>query len=86
MAARLANAEGYDVCAADGQSLGQVDHLRYEKHADHPDSLIIRRGVLFWKRWASIPFEAVQSVDTEGRSVILNVPSLGITALQSGSS
>ena len=81
LAARLADAEDYDVYAADGRAVGRVDQLLYEQHADHPDSLVVRRGRLFSRRWASVPFQAVQSVDARTRSVILNLPSTGVVLL-----
>jgi hypothetical protein len=46
----LAAAEGYRVVASDGTHVGWLDHVRYERHADHPDEIVIRRRGLLPKR------------------------------------
>lgn len=38
----LAGAGGYRVLASDGTHLGWLDHVRYERHADHPDEVVVR--------------------------------------------
>jgi len=81
LAARLVNAGGYAVFSSDGKSVGQLDHVRYEHHADHPDSLIIKRGWLR-TRWASVPFEAVRYVDEPAKAVVLSIPANGIVPLR----
>ena len=35
----LTAAAGYRVLARDGTPLGWLDHVRYERHADHPDEI-----------------------------------------------
>jgi hypothetical protein len=39
----IAAAEGYRVVASDGTHLGWLDHVRYERYADHPDEIVVRR-------------------------------------------
>ena len=38
----LTVAGGYRVLASDGTHLGWLDHVRYVRHADHPDEIIVR--------------------------------------------
>jgi len=80
LAARLGEAEGYVVFSSDGQRLGKLDHVRYERHADHPDSIVIKRGLLR-TRWASVPFEAVREVNERAQAVVLNIPANGVVPL-----
>jgi hypothetical protein len=68
----LAAAEGYRVVASDGVHLGWLDHVRYERHADHPDRIVVRRRGLFPKRRA-LPFEAVGAVRPRERTVVLRL-------------
>ena len=50
----LALAGGYRVLASDGTHIGWLDHVRYERHADHPDEIVVRsRGLLGTRRRAS---------------------------------
>src|SRR5205823_1504100 len=49
----LAAAAGYRVVASDGTQLGWLDHVRYERHADHPDEIVIRRRGLLPRRRSS---------------------------------
>jgi hypothetical protein len=65
----LASAEGYLVRDADGRPCGRLDHIRYERHADYPDQIVVRRGLLRGRR--SLPFEAVASVDRRNETVLL---------------
>ena len=46
----LAAAAGFRVVASDGRQVGALDHVRYRRHADHPDEIIVRRRVLSSKR------------------------------------
>jgi len=69
----LAAAEGYRVIASDGVHVGWLDHVRYERHADHPDEIVVRwRGVLP-KRRLTVPFAAIDAVRRDERTVVLNI-------------
>jgi len=69
----LAAAEGYRVVASDGTHLGWLDHIRYERYADHPDEIVVRRrAVPPWRRRA-LPFSAVETVRARERTVILRL-------------
>src|SRR3990172_2326824 len=46
----LASAKGYRVLSSEGRFLGLLDHVRYERHSDHPDELVLRRGTGLWRR------------------------------------
>ena len=78
---RLAEAEDYLVYSSDGTKVGRLDHVLYERHHDHPDSIIIRRGFLGRRRF-SVPFEAIQEVDERARVIALSVPANGITPIR----
>jgi hypothetical protein len=67
----LAAAEGYRVVASDGTHLGWLDHVRYERHADHPDELVVRRRGPLPKRRRALPFSAVEAVRPRERTVVL---------------
>lgn len=67
----LSQSHGYRVVTRDDQSLGVIERLRYERHAEYPEEIVIRSGRLFWKRNRHIPFDAVESVDTRQRLVRL---------------
>src|SRR2546421_7000877 len=69
---RLAGAAGYRVVASDGAHLGWLDHVRYERHADHPDRIVVRRRGLFPKRRA-LPFDAVEAVRPRERTIVLRL-------------
>jgi hypothetical protein len=71
----LAAAADYLVFASDSKPAGQVDHIRYERHTDHPDKIVIRRGRMFWTRRRAVPFDAVQAVNATDRTVVLLVDS-----------
>ncbi len=58
----LAAAEGYAVFDASGRQLGRVDRVRYERHTDRPDEIVVRSGRL-WKRELVVPLEAIEAVD-----------------------
>jgi hypothetical protein len=69
----LAAADGYRVVASDGASLGWLDHVRYQKHADHPDEIVVRRrGMPPWRRRA-LPFSAVGAVRQRERTVVVRL-------------
>jgi hypothetical protein len=67
----LAAAEGYRVVAGDGTHLGWLDHVRYERHADHPDEIVIRSRRLLARRRCVLPFSAVAEVRRRERTVVL---------------
>jgi len=67
----LAAAEGYRVVAGDGTHLGRLDHVRYERHADHPDEIVIRSRRLLARRRRVFPFSAVAEVRRRERTVVL---------------
>jgi hypothetical protein len=65
----LAAAEGYLVRDEEGRPCGRLDHIRYELHADYPDEIVVRRGLLRGRR--RLPFEAVAAVDRKNKTVLL---------------
>ena len=65
----LAAAEGYRVVAGDGTHLGWLDHVRYERHADHPDEIVVRSRRLLARRRRVLPFSAVAEVRRRERTV-----------------
>ncbi|MEK6274358.1 MAG: PRC-barrel domain-containing protein [Actinomycetota bacterium] len=69
----LAAAEGYRVVASDGVHLGWLDHVRYERHADYPDEIVVRRRGLLPKRRRALPFGAVEAVRPKQRTVELRL-------------
>jgi hypothetical protein len=73
LGARLANSEDFRVVALDGRELGWLENVRYERHTDHPDEILIRRRFLFWDRYAKVPFEEVANVDPERERIYLAV-------------
>jgi hypothetical protein len=74
----LAAAEGYRVVASDGASLGWLDHVRYQKHADHPDEIVVRRrGMPPWRRRA-LPFSAVEAVRQRERTVVVRLDPIAL--------
>ena len=81
LGARLADAEGFQVVALDGRVVGEVEHVRYQRHADHPDEIVIRRRVFVWRRRGVIPFEAVGNVDPDRARVYLTIPTDAIKRL-----
>jgi hypothetical protein len=81
LGARLANAEGFQVVALDGRVVGDVEHVRYKRHADHPDEIVISRRVFFWRRRGVIPFDAVGNVDPDRERIYLTIPTEAIKQL-----
>jgi hypothetical protein len=67
----LAGAEGYRVLASDGTHLGWLDHVRYERHADHPDEIVVRNRRVLARRRRVLPFSAVAEVRRRERTVVL---------------
>jgi hypothetical protein len=67
----LAAAEGYRVLGSDGTHVGWLDHVRYERHADHPDEVIVRSRGLLARRRRALPFSAVEEVQPGERTVVL---------------
>jgi hypothetical protein len=72
----LAAAAGYRVVASDGAQLGWLDHVRYERHADHPDEIVIRRRGLIPRR-RSVPFATVEAVRPGERTIVLRPDEAG---------
>jgi sporulation protein YlmC with PRC-barrel domain len=70
----LADAVGYRVIATDGRDVGEVEHVRYRRYADHPDDVVIRRRVFIWHRSAIVPFDEIANVDPERERVYLRIP------------
>ena len=68
---RLAVAGGYRVLASDGTHLGWLDHVRYVRHADHPDEIIVRSRRLLARRRRVLPFSAVAEVRQRDRTVVV---------------
>ena len=69
----LAAAEGFKVVASGGTQFGWLDHVRYERHADHPDEIVVRRRGLRLKRRCAVPFSAVEAVRPKERTVVLRL-------------
>jgi len=70
----LAAAAGYRVVASDGRQVGALDHVRYRRHADHPDEIIVRRRVLFPKRRRA-SLQRRRAVRARERTVVLRLDS-----------
>jgi hypothetical protein len=68
----LSDAHGFAVVGADGEPVGVLDSLRYERYADYPEEIVVRRGRLFWKRHTRIPFHMVDSVERRTKTVRLS--------------
>ena len=71
----LAGSPGYRVVSREGRDVGVVNHVRYERHSDHPDEIILRRRRTLRKRLRAIPFDAVETVDPRRGTVILRMDS-----------
>lgn len=69
----LAAAGGYRVVVSDGTQLGWLDSVRYERHADHPDEIVVRRRGVLPRRRRALPFSAVEAVRPGERTVVLRV-------------
>jgi len=55
-----------------------VEHVRYERHMDHPDEVVIRRRVFLWDRFATVQFDDVSNVDPDRERVYLAIASAAI--------
>jgi hypothetical protein len=62
-----------------------LESVRYEKHTDHPDEILVRRRVFFFDRFATVRFDEVANVDPERGCVYLAVPSGAIEWKREGS-
>jgi hypothetical protein len=67
----LAVAGGYRVLASDGTHVGWLDHVRYERHVEHPDEIVVRSRRLLARRRRVLPFSAVADVRGRERTVVL---------------
>ena len=67
----LTAAAGYRVLASDGTYLGWLDHVRYERYADHPDELIVSSRRHLATRRRVLPFSAVAEVRQRDRTVVV---------------
>jgi hypothetical protein len=85
LGARLANSEDFRVVTLDGREIGVLENVRYEKHTDHPDDVLIRRRYLLWDRYATVAFEHVANVDPERQRVYLTIPSSSVEWGRGGS-
>lgn len=81
LGARLAGAEGFRVIALEGRDVGEVAHIRYKRHADHPDEIVIRRRVLLRHRLGVVGFDDVSNVDPDRERVYLAIPTAAIRRL-----
>lgn len=75
---RLADSVGFRVIALDGRDIGVLDHVRYERHADHPDEIVVRRRRFLRDRQAVLAFDQIANVDRRSESVYLAVPTTAI--------
>jgi hypothetical protein len=55
-----------------------LESVRYKRHTDHPDEILVRRRVLFFERFATVGFDEVANVDPERGRVYLAVSSSAI--------
>jgi hypothetical protein len=78
---RLAASARYAVRASDGRDVGFVDHVRYERHAGHPDEIVITQRRLLRRGRRTVPFSAVESVDPRARTVRLRIDSASVRQL-----
>jgi hypothetical protein len=69
----LAAADGYLVVASDGTHLGRLDHVRYQRYADHPDEIVVRRRPVFPRRRRALPFSAVETIRARDRTIVLRL-------------
>jgi hypothetical protein len=70
----LSQAHGFRVVEAGGSDIGVLESLRYGRHADYPDEIVVRRGRLLRRRRRALPFAAVASVDARARIVTVRLP------------
>jgi PRC-barrel domain len=67
----LAAAKGYRVVTQAGEHVGWLDRIRYERHADHPDEIVVRGRALLRRRRRVLPFDAVEEVRTREKTIVL---------------
>ena len=67
----LAAADGYRVVTSSGKQIGWLDHVRYERHADRPDEIVVRSPACSGRAGVPSPFEAVAVVRPRERTVVL---------------
>jgi hypothetical protein len=65
----LASAIGYLVLGPDGE-LGRIAYLRYQRHHDHPDQIVLKRKLPRLRRRA-IPFAAIEAVNPREHVVLV---------------
>jgi len=68
----LAAAGGHRVEASDGTHLGWLDSVRYERNADQPDEIVVRRRSPLQRRRA-LPFASVEAVKPRERTVVIHL-------------
>jgi hypothetical protein len=64
----LTFAHGFRVVTVEGSELGVLESLRYERYAEFPDRIVVRRGRVRKRRF-DLGFELVESVDARARLV-----------------
>jgi hypothetical protein len=69
----LAAAEDYRVFASDSNHVGWLDHVRYKRHADHPDEIVVRSRGPPRDAPTCLPFEAVEEVRPNESMVVLRI-------------
>jgi hypothetical protein len=67
----LAAAEGYRVLRDNGDQVGWLDRIRYERHAHCPDEIVVRSRGFFGRRRRVLPFLSVDRVSANERTVVL---------------
>jgi len=67
----LAAAEGYRVLRDNGDQVGWLDRIRYERNAHCPDEIVVRTRGFFGRRRRVLPFLSVDRVSANERMVVL---------------
>lgn len=70
----LAAADGYQVLTPGGKRLGRVEHVRYGRHSDWPDEVVVRFRWLLGTRRRVYALHAVHAVDPRARTVVIVPP------------
>ena len=68
----LSSAAGYEVRTTEGHRVGKVEHVRYERHADRPDDIVVRVAGLVRRR-RSYPLRAVCEVKPKEQLVVIDL-------------
>ena len=68
----LSSAAGYEVRTTEGHRVGKVEHVRYERHADRPDEIVVRVAGLVRRR-RSYPLRAVWEVKPKEQLVVIDL-------------